>query len=71
MSEETKDAAAPAPAPAEKQEAAAKTDAKPEKVKASNCAVCNKALKRGMWYYRNGKFFCNKRCWKKSTEKVA
>lgn len=41
------------------------------RVKASNCTTCNKVLKRGNWYYRNGKFFCNKRCWKKSTEKVA
>lgn len=42
-----------------------------ERVKPSNCAQCNKPLKRGMWYYRNGKFYCNKKCWKKSTEKVA
>lgn len=42
-----------------------------EKPEASNCATCGKVLKHRMWYYRNMKFYCNKRCWKKSTEKVA
>jgi hypothetical protein len=70
MAEEQKQAEAkkePAAAPAGKTEAGEK----PARVKASNCVVCNKVLKRGNWYYRNGKFFCTKRCWKKSTEKVA
>lgn len=48
-----------------------KPQAPTERIKATNCTQCNKPLKRGMWYYRNGKFYCNKRCWKKSTEKVA
>jgi len=75
MSEQEKPVEKAQEKPAEKapekpavQEAAAE---KPGKIKASNCVVCNKALKRGNWYYKNGKFFCTKRCWKKSTEKVA
>ncbi|HRZ86841.1 MAG TPA: hypothetical protein P5287_03410 [bacterium] len=32
------------------------------------CSQCNKALKRKTWYYRHGKYFCNKRCWKTSTQ---
>lgn len=55
--------------PAEKPEKPKETPAGP--VKPSNCTQCNKPLKRGNWYYRNGKFYCNKRCWKKTTEKVA
>lgn len=49
------------------------TDAKsgtPENVKKkkerpTNCAVCNKAFKHKHWYYKNGKYFCTKRCWEK------
>lgn len=41
------------------------------KVKPTNCAQCNKPIKHGMWYYRNGKYYCKKKCWKKATEKVA
>ena len=44
---------------------APKEEKKPEKVKPTNCTVCNKAFKFKRWYYRNGKYFCSKRCWKK------
>ena len=27
------------------------------------CASCGKRLNRKSWYYRNGKFFCKRRCW--------
>ena len=27
------------------------------------CASCGKRLNRKQWYYRNGKYFCKKRCW--------
>jgi len=30
----------------------------------TNCASCNKQFKRKLWYYKNGKFFCTKQCWK-------
>ena len=32
---------------------------------AKNCASCKKPFKRPQRYYRNGKYFCNKNCWKK------
>lgn len=35
--------------------------------KSSNCAGCNKPLKKLKRYYRNGKYYCSKKCWKQST----
>lgn len=29
-----------------------------------NCTSCNKPLKKARRYYRNGRYYCNKRCWK-------
>lgn len=37
-------------------------EAAPEVVK--NCAGCNKPLKKKKRYYRNGKYYCNKNCFK-------
>lgn len=34
----------------------------------ANCASCNKPIKK-KWYYRNGKYFCTKRCWTTSSKK--
>jgi recombinational DNA repair protein (RecF pathway) len=34
--------------------------------KQSNCASCGKPVKRLKRYYRNGKFYCSKKCWKKT-----
>ena len=31
--------------------------------RAATCASCGKRLNRKQWYYRNGKYFCKKRCW--------
>jgi hypothetical protein len=45
-----------------------KGPSKPEKVRPTNCVKCNKVIKNNWWYYRNGKYYCNKRCWK--AEKV-
>ena len=54
---------------------AAKTDApKPEekkKEKPSNCAVCNKSIKKKRYYYRNGKYFCTQRCFKTTIKKAS
>ena len=36
-----------------------------------NCSRCNKPIKRKTWYYRNGKYFCGKGCWKLSQKKAA
>lgn len=33
--------------------------------KQTNCAGCSKLLKKLKQYYRNGKFYCNKKCWVK------
>lgn len=32
--------------------------------KPTNCMKCNKRLQRKAWYYRNGGYYCSKRCWK-------
>lgn len=37
----------------------------------ATCASCGKRLNRKSWYYRNGKFFCKKRCWVTDHEKAA
>ena len=29
----------------------------------ATCASCGKRLSKKQWYYRNGQFFCTKRCW--------
>ena len=43
--------------------------AKPVEEKQTNCLACNKPLKKLKRYYRNGKFYCNKECWRKATLK--
>ncbi len=37
--------------------------------KSNNCAGCNKPLKKIKRYYRNGKYYCGKKCWKKISSK--
>lgn len=56
---ETTAAAAQGPAPA---------PAKPEPEKQTNCPACNKPIKKLKRYYRDGKFYCSKKCWKKSIK---
>ena len=62
---------APQSAPVIQQAPVAKESAVPiPKVeKPANCASCNKSIKNKRWYYRNGKFFCTKRCWKTMIKK--
>lgn len=62
--------AAPASAP-DAGAAAKPAPAAPEvkKEKPSNCAACNKSIKKKRWYYRDGKFFCTKRCWQSKVKK--
>lgn len=45
---------------------AAKQEAQAEKQ--TNCPACNKPIKKIKKYYRNGKFYCNKKCWLKSKK---
>lgn len=40
------------------------------KTRPTNCAQCNKAFQQRRWYYRNGRFFCNKRCWQSAQKKA-
>jgi len=61
------DAAASAPAQPPAQEQPGKKKVKKEKP--SNCAGCNKSIRKKRWYYRNGKFFCTKRCWHDAVKK--
>ena len=39
--------------------------------RAAACSSCGKRLNRKQWYYRNGKYFCKKRCWVTEQEKAA
>lgn len=45
--------------------------AAPKRERPSNCAGCNKSIKKKRWYYRNGKYYCTKRCWKNTLKKDA
>ena len=64
VEEVTKEAAAAIP-----EKAPVKEEAKPVVEKQTNCLGCNKPLKKIKSYYRNGKFYCSKRCWLKAVEK--
>ncbi|HNX91359.1 MAG TPA: hypothetical protein PKY78_07610 [Candidatus Omnitrophota bacterium] len=44
---------------------AACTPRRTERQRPAECAGCGKANKKEMWYYRNGGFYCNKRCYQK------
>ena len=48
-----------APAPAEK----------PKVEKQTNCITCNKPIKKLKRYYRDGKFYCARKCYKDFLEK--
>jgi hypothetical protein len=39
--------------------------------RAAACSSCGKRLNRKQWYYRNGKYYCKKRCWATESEKAA
>lgn len=39
--------------------------------RAATCAMCDKRLNRKQWYYRNGKYYCKRRCWVAAQEKAA
>lgn len=39
-----------------------------KKAKPTNCAKCNKTLKKKIWYYRDGKYYCTKTCWRSSLK---
>lgn len=31
-----------------------------------NCAACKKAVKKAKKFYRNGKYYCNQNCYRKT-----
>lgn len=39
-------------------------EAKPQAERQTNCLACNKLIKKLKRYYRDGKFYCSKRCWR-------
>jgi len=41
---------------------------KPKEEKQTNCLACNKQLNKLKRYYRNGKYYCSKKCWRKATK---
>lgn len=57
------------PTPEVKQETPPKPKAPVAKERPANCAACNKSIKKKRWYYRNGKCYCTKRCWKTTVKK--
>lgn len=58
-------AAAPEAVKPAEVKSSAKKEVKKKKERPTNCAVCNKSFKHKHWYYKNGKYFCTKRCWEK------
>lgn len=54
------------PAKEEKKEAAPVKQERP-----ANCMGCKKSIRKKRWYYRNGKYYCTKRCWSTTTKKLA
>jgi len=41
---------------------------KPKAEQQTNCLGCNKPIKKLKRYYRDGKFYCNKKCWRKALK---
>jgi hypothetical protein len=42
--------------------------AAPQAEKQTNCLGCGKPIKKLKLYYRNGKFYCTKKCWRKAIK---
>lgn len=47
---------------------AAASQVKPAEEKQTNCLGCGKPIKKLKRYYRNGKYYCTKKCWRKSLK---
>lgn len=62
------EAAAPA-APAAAAPKSAEPQETPKAEKQTNCPICNKPIKRLTRYYRDGKFYCARKCWRQTQEK--
>lgn len=44
-------------------------EVKPKAERQTNCLACNKLIKKLKRYYRDGKFYCSKKCWRAFIEK--
>jgi len=44
-------------------------ETKPQVEKQTNCLACNKPIRKLKRYYRNGKFYCSKKCWRDFIKK--
>lgn len=47
------------------------TQTQPTVEKQTNCLACNKPIKKLKRYYRDGKFYCTKKCWRNYKNKPA
>ncbi|MCX5680193.1 MAG: hypothetical protein NTZ95_06035 [Candidatus Omnitrophica bacterium] len=61
--------ASPLPAAAQPAEPKIEVKAEVAKEKPSNCGGCKKSIKKKRWYYRDGKYYCSKRCFKSTLKK--
>ncbi|MDP1853744.1 MAG: hypothetical protein Q8L26_06055 [Candidatus Omnitrophota bacterium] len=43
----------------------------PTQEKQTNCLTCNKPIRKKKKYYRNGKYYCSKKCYKTLLAKEA
>ena len=44
-------------------------EVKPAEEKQTNCLDCNKPIRKLKRYYRDGKYYCNKKCWRNHIKK--
>jgi len=51
------------------QTAAPQAAEQPKQEKQTNCITCNKPIKKLKRYYRDGKFYCAKKCYKDFLKK--
>ena len=47
-----------------------KAEKKPKAEKQTNCPACNKLIKKLKRYYRNGKLYCTRKCWRSVVSKA-
>jgi hypothetical protein len=53
-----------------KQAQNAAAEVKPAVEKQTNCLSCNKPIKKLKRYYRDGKFYCSRKCWQAFKQKT-
>ncbi|MFH1310299.1 MAG: hypothetical protein ABIH85_06455 [Candidatus Omnitrophota bacterium] len=54
--------------PVEKEKGSAKQPKSTKPQKPTECAACGKALRKKLWYYRNGAFYCTIKCYKRKVK---